>query len=240
MKVSVFLSPAEIESTDLPGSWVVVVDVLRATSTLVTAFHNGVRSVRPVANAHDAQELATMMVPPPLLGGEIGGFRVEGFDLGNSPLDYQSEVVANRDIIFSTTNGTRTLLKVRAAERVFMGAFLNAGALAGFLAEQNPERLIFACAGLHGHFSLEDAVCSGYIISQISGVELAGDAAVAAVELSQALGREGEALFRRAFHGRYLQDKGFEKDLVFCAQKSVFEEIPEFVVETGEIVLARM
>ncbi len=238
MKVSVFLSPAEIDKAQLPGSWVVLIDVLRATSTVVTAFHNGARSVRPVANASDARELARVMTPPPLLGGEIGGFRVDGFDLGNSPLEYKGDVVAGRHIILSTTNGTRTLLKVRSAARVFLGAFLNAAHLAAFLERKKPEQLIFACAGLHGYFSLEDAVCSGYIISHIQDAELANDAAVAVSLLSQKLGQAADAVFDHAFHGRYLRQNGFEEDLAFCAQRNVFEEIPEFLVETGEIVLA--
>ncbi len=239
MRISAFLSPAEIREDQLPGSWVVVVDVLRATSTLVTAFHHGIQSVRPVANAHDARELAKIMAPAPLLGGEQKGFRVEGFDCGNSPLEYAQDVVAGKRLIFSTTNGTRTLLKVRAASRIFLGAFLNARALAKFLEAREPSRLIFVCAGLHGYFSLEDAVSSGYIIKHISSGEPDNDGAVAAVAMAEKLGADEEGLFRKSFHGRYLLENGFERDVTFCAQKNIFEEIPEFVVETGEIILAR-
>ncbi len=240
MKISVFLSPVEIEADRLAGTWVVVVDVLRATSTVVTAFHHGVASVRPVANAHDARELAKMWHPRPILGGEEGGFRAEGFDLGNSPLEYTPEAVSGRRLIFSTTNGTRTLLKVRQAERVFLGAFLNARALAEFLEKQQPERVIFVCAGRHGHFSLEDAISSGYIIRQIQSADSADDGAAAAQALAEKFAEKESDFFQQSFHGRFLASHGFEADLRFCAQKNVFGEIPEFVVETGEIVLARL
>jgi 2-phosphosulfolactate phosphatase len=128
--------------------------------------------------------------------------------------------------------------KPKSPTRLTINAFLPASA-AESLKNQKPRHVVFACAGHHGHFCLEDAVCSGYIINQIPGVQFNNDGAVASKWLSRQWNKREKSLFLQTIHGRYLQKNGFGKDLEYCAQKDVFKEVPEFLVETGEIVLAR-
>ncbi|NOY79345.1 MAG: 2-phosphosulfolactate phosphatase [Calditrichaeota bacterium] len=238
MIVSAFLSPCEIDQAALRNSWVVVVDVLRATSTIATALHNGAVRIQPVASASRAREQARQVNDlPVLLGGEKDGFRIEGFDLGNSPLDYSPEKVKGQAIIFKTTNGTETFLRVKSASKILFGSFLNAKALSRFINTHRPEHLIFANSGLKGHFSLEDSVCSGYIINQLITPERENDGATACAALAQRFSDDTrQLLFERSKHGRYLKNNGFTADLEYCSRKDFLNIIPVFDEKQNGIV----
>jgi len=238
MTVSAFLSPCEINQALLAGSWVIVVDVLRATSTIATALHNGAARIQPAASALEARELAGRVKDiPVLLGGEKDGFRIDGFDFGNSPLEYVPEKVKGRAIIFKTTNGTKTFLRVKSADKILFGSFLNAKAISRFLNRQRPDRIIFANSGLKGYFSLEDAVCSGYIISQLSEQNPENDGATGCLALAKQLsGDVRKLLFEKSKHGKYLKNKGFAADLAYCSQKDLLQVVPVFDVEQNGIV----
>ena len=133
MRVEAVLTPAEIAllpRRDLSDATCVVFDVLRATSTILTALFNGATRVYPVGTTAEAFTLRDTRLPAALLGGERGGVRIEGFDLGNSPREYTPEIVSGRDIITTTTNGTVALRACAGARTVFAGALLNLRALA--------------------------------------------------------------------------------------------------------------
>jgi len=238
MIVSAFLSPCEIDRAALQNSWVVVVDVLRATSTIATALHNGAARIQPVASVSEARERAKHLKNVRvLLGGEKDGFRIEGFDLGNSPLDYSPENVKGQSIIFKTTNGTETFLRVKSAAKILFGSFLNARAIGRFLNRHRPDYLIFANSGLKGHFSLEDSVCSGYIINQLITPELENDGATACVALAQRFSDDTKyLLFEQSTHGHYLKNNGFTADLEYCSRKDCLNVIPVFDAEKNGIV----
>ncbi len=238
MIVSAFLSPCEIDQGRLRDSWVVVVDVLRATSTIVAALHNGAAGIQPVASASEAKERAKQLKNIPiLLGGEKNGFRIEGFDLGNSPLEYLPERVKGRVIIFKTTNGTETFLRVKLATKILFGSFLNASAISQFLSERRPDHIFFTNSGLKGHFSLEDSVCSGYIISQLLEPTIENDGAAACLALARQFSSDTrKLLFEQSEHGRYLKKKGFEADLEYCSQKDHLNVIPVFNAAQNEII----
>ncbi|TDA68546.1 MAG: 2-phosphosulfolactate phosphatase [Clostridia bacterium] len=211
----------------------VVIDVLRATSTMVTALANGCPAIIPAADPDEARALA--VAGGYLLGGERGGLPLPGFDLGNSPREYTPKTVAGRKVVLTTTNGTRALL-LAASPVVLVASFLNLPAAAGWLARRKGDVLI-SCAGTDGGFSLEDFACAGMLLDMIAkagnSLEL-GDGAVAA----RAVYRQWEGripdLLKSTGHGRRLDRLGLGADLEFCARVGRYAVVPQF--SHGEVV----
>lgn len=170
MNIDVLFKPGDINEGALKGKAAVVFDVLRATSTIVTALANGCRTVIPVEEIAEAIEIARALKEPAeniLLGGERGGERVPGFPHGNSPLEYTQEVVTGKVLVLTTTNGTRAIRRAaRDASVLFTGSLLNARAVAHELWRLQVDAAL-VCAGTNGHFSLEDALAAGVVIKEI-------------------------------------------------------------------------
>ncbi len=170
MKVEVLFSPADfgaLASRDLSGTVCVVFDILRATSTMVTALANGAEAVVPVLDIAEALALRHRR-PEVLLGGERGGRRIGRdltggveFDLGNSPREYTPERVRGKTIVSTTTNGTRALRACAGAKAVLAGSFLNLGATAAWLEHHRGERLLLVCSGTHEEPAWEDTLAAG-------------------------------------------------------------------------------
>jgi 2-phosphosulfolactate phosphatase len=159
--------PQLIAPEALAGGTVVVIDVLRATSTIAYALAAGARRVIPCGEVDEARRItAGLTEGGALLGGERGGLPIEGFDLGNSPCEYTPERVAGRTIVFTTTNGTRAMLRCRQAERAFLGAFVNLGALVDRL--RNAEQVHFLCAGTKEEITREDVLAAGAIVHRLT------------------------------------------------------------------------
>lgn len=219
----------------LPSQCAVVIDVLRATSTIVAALAAGAHGVIPVLTPEEAWALArTMPGQRALLGGERKAVRIPGFDLGNSPREYTPEAVAGKTIILTTTNGTRAVHAASAAARVFMGAITNAGAVARAIIREGRDPVII-CAGTRGSFSLEDALAAGLILAALPGAAAeAGydldadhdDQSLAALAIARDYrGRLEEAL-RRTHHGQDLISLGFAPDLDYCARLDATPIVP--------------
>lgn len=151
----------------LPGSILAVIDLLRASTTITRALDAGAAAVVPCLEPDDALQLREAGSHDPcLLGGERRGVLIAGFDLGNSPAEYTRETVAGRTILFTTTNGTRAVLRARGAERVLIGCLANRAALCDALAAAGrPVRLV--CAGTGGAVSLDDCLCAGAILDRL-------------------------------------------------------------------------
>lgn len=180
MKISVHLLPSLFEPAELAGSVAVILDILRASSTITTALHHGARYVVPFegidqalsfrdtdsfrnADRHAGPDQDAGGINCVLLGGERGGVKIEGFDLSNSPEDYAEHVVQGKVIGFTTTNGTRAMLRAAQAQSVIVGCFLNVAAVVSFAAEVDvPIHLI--CAGTDGSVTGEDVLCAGAIV----------------------------------------------------------------------------
>lgn len=207
------------------GEGVVVIDVLRATSTAITALAHGCRGLVPVTSPAAARrEAARLADERPLLGGERNGLRIKGFDLGNSPLEYRPEVVRDRVIIFCTTNGTQALLRAEKAARVFLAALLNASSVARRLKEEGRNWLFF-CAGSKGYFSWEDFVCAGLVLAALKELEpglALGDGARAALKLAAS----GQELL--GSHADYLRKLGLGADVDFCTRRDVYDVVPVY------------
>ena len=223
MYIDVILSPAEIASVlptrDLSGTTCVVFDVLRATSSMVTALAHGATEIYPVRTIEEALALKARMSGA-LLGGERNGDLIEGFDVGNSPLEYTDRVNGRR-IITTTTNGTIALRACDGAERVLVGAVLNIDAVAKVLRATWPARVLIVCAGTFADFALEDACGAGLLISYL-GAESLSDSAHAARLYPQPL-----VALRASQNGRVLVKSGRMADVEWCAQLSLLDVVGE-------------
>lgn len=237
MDVSLYTNTPELPESVVKGKHVVVVDVLRASSTIVHAFENGIERIIPVAEVEDATRLMpTLDRKKTLLGGEREGVKIEGFDLGNSPLEYAGKQVRGKTLIFSTSNGTVAIAQSAPARELLIGCFLNLGAVATHLISSRAKNVVVLCAGRLGHLSLEDFVCGGYLIERIVSGSRAktelNDGAVAAGRLAGCFEEVGEVV-RSCAHGRRLAELGFEADLDFCSRIDKYATVP--IVEDGRI-----
>lgn len=225
------------EGGDVPpsseGAAVVVVDILRATSTITTAFTNGARSVTPALTPDEARSVRDRS-PDTLLGGERGGVPIPGFDLGNSPREYTREVVAGRDIAFTTTNGTRLMRALASTGPLYIGSYLNLSSVCAAVADADADGLI-ACAGTHGAFTLDDALFAGACVARLRDrFDELTDAALAALSLWDAMGHDVAASTSATRHGRSLIELGFGADIEFCARIDVTDARP--VLSSGVVM----
>lgn len=229
MKAQVFFTTDEVDGQGLHDHTAVVIDVLRATSSIVAALAAGAQAVYPVVSTEDALKLATSMGRgDALLAGERRGLKVEGFDLGNSPRDFTAETVGGKRVVMSTTNGTRALIAAAPAARVLVASFLNLSAAAA--AAASAPRLAIVCAGREGRFSLDDVLCAGLLLGRLA--ERLGDAleleegARAALALAGAFGVD-EGVLADTAAGRSLADVGLAADVAWCARVDVHDLVPE-------------
>ncbi|HEX5176125.1 MAG TPA: 2-phosphosulfolactate phosphatase [Chthoniobacteraceae bacterium] len=228
MTIDVALSPAEIAllpARDLSNTLCVVFDVLRATSSMITALAHGAREIHPVRTIEEAHALKAEL-PDAILAGERHGDAIEGFDLGNSPLEYR-EAVGGRAIITTTTNGTMALCGCRAAADCFVGALLNLDALAHAIVARAPGSALLVCAGTFETFALEDALGAGLLIAQLvrSRVHVSlTDAALAVQSLADHTA-DFASLLRKTRNGRLLIEKGRAAEVEWCAQRSQYNVV---------------
>lgn len=224
MTIDAILNPAEIAllpARDLSAATCVVFDVLRATSSMITALAHGAREIWPVSTIEEALALKARC-PEGLLCGERHGERIDGFDLGNSPFEYRD--LEGRTIITTTTNGTVALRACAGASRVLAGALLNLGALASEIQRAEPEQLVLVCAGTFAEFALEDAYAAGSLMAALDGVGVPTDSAIAALSVSRNFKEPLDAL-RAARNGRALAAKGRGAEVEWCAQVSHFDTV---------------
>jgi 2-phosphosulfolactate phosphatase len=203
----------------------VVVDVLRASTTLTVALGHGARRVVPAATPEEAFALRRGL-PGSLLCGERDGRRIEGFDLGNSPFEYAVPVVAGRTLLFASTNGSLALRATAGARRRLLAGFVNLRAVEERLGAEPDVEVV--CAGKLGGFALEDAACAGLLCRRLlaRGARLEGGAAELASSLAPADAEEVRALVQGSSHGRYLRALGpeFARDVEFCAALDVLDQ----------------
>ena len=243
MKLDVVFTPVLLDKPNLQGNLCAVVDVLRATSTIVTALASGAAAVRPCLNVAEARREAAKMGPGrALLGGEEMGQLIPGFDLGNSPLEYMSEgTVSGKTIYFYTTNGTGAIRRARAesGQPTFIAALLNVSAACAAIAEAYQSRpgkgIAVICSGRYGKPSAEDIFCAGLIAAGVaSAVRCSGntpeltDSAAVAAGFAQASIERAHDVLCSSEHGRYLQSLGFEADLEFASRLDAFNAVPVF------------
>lgn len=238
LHVDVISTPDRLATANLTGRTAVVIDVLRATSTITQALSAGASAVIPASSPDEAVELKSRF-PDALLGGEIKGRKIPGFDLGNSPSEYTSGGLQGRTIIMTTSNGTKAIVGALKAgcESIILCCFLNLtavqDALVHMYTSSNLGDISIVCSGSHGEFSLEDFACAGALSGRLASSSIGPDVlltqeAQKAVELFRSYGADVGRILEDSPHGQYLKAIGFEKDLEFCARLDALSTVPYY------------
>ena len=232
MRIDVLFGVQQLTPTDVQGRVVAVIDVLRASTTIAAALANGARAVIPLESSEDvASRSKPIERSAVLLSGERRMLKMEGFDLGNSPVEHTREVVEGKTVLLTTTNGTGALLAVQGARDVVVASYVNLTAVCVMLraALRGDADVTIVCAGQDRQFALEDAACAGRYVYEITTrlqeTEV-NDAALAASLIDRKYGENLMRLFSTAAHGRALAAAGFEGDLAACAAVDSFPVIP--------------
>jgi 2-phosphosulfolactate phosphatase len=238
--VHVFLLPAFVDPASLQDGVAVVIDILRASTTIVHALAAGASSVLPFESVDDARAAAAgLPAGSALLGGERGGERIEGFDLGNSPLEYTPDVLSGKTVVFTTTNGTKALQQCRSAARVLIGAFVNRDALLRVLQEDGrPVHLV--CAGTDGHLTGEDILFAGEIAAELDPLEPDVQTQLA-IDYWQARSADPavfQGTIRSSRGGQNLLRLGMAADIDRAAECDLFDLVPEWDAQANRIVVA--
>lgn len=226
MRIDVAFTPAEAKGA-IGRRVVVVIDVLRATTTIAEALSSGATSVLPVASVDDAVRKADQIGRDAvLLCGERDAQPIRGFSLGNSPLEFVPDRVSGKTLVMTTTNGTRAILAAAGAEHCLMGSLTNLRAVADRIMEHD-EDVLLLCAGREGAFALEDAYCAGRIATLLRGHGRVrgNDGLRAALHLARR-GPASAGLLARTAAGRRLREIGREDDIEFCAVEDRHEVVP--------------
>lgn len=233
MRIDVLWTPSELVEISVRDRVAIVVDVLRAGSSVATALHHGARAIVPAASTEEALRITNSLGrDQAILCGERDGKRIDGFDLGNSPSEFTPSAVGDRTIVMTTTNGTRALMSVLGARVAYMGALVNLDAVAERLQEADGDPLI-VCAGRKGRVSIEDALCAGMLVKTYlqrrgsTDLEL-GDGAVAALALARQHAPVTSGFLRNAAGGRALEAVGHGEDIELCARVDSVPEVPVF------------
>lgn len=235
MKLFVYHTP-ELTPTDAVPDCAIVVDVLRATTTIAAALAAGAEAVQAFSDLDTLMAVSDRWpVEKRLRAGERGGAKVDGCDLGNSPLDCTPDVVQGRRLFISTTNGTRALQRVAAAPIVITATLVNRKAVVDYLCQQQPETIWIIGSGWEGSFSLEDTVCAGAVLQllcdeqwggQLPPAAIGNDEVIGAIALFQQWQSRLLELFRHASHGQRLLRLNGDADLAYCAQLDTLDVVP--------------
>ncbi len=220
MKVRVYFSPNTLDEIALRDKTIVVIDVLRASTTITYAMNAGAREVIPVSSVDQAMKIVgNLFSTLTMLCGERGGKRIEGFKLGNSPSEYTKEAVEGKSLILTTTNGAVALTKAKHARHCFVGSFVNISSVVRSLSELpdlEQTGLAIICSGREDDFSLEDATCAGMILTKLEeknlNIELS-DSARSVLSIYREYGNNIYGTLMQSDHGKYLTSIGFADDI---------------------------
>jgi 2-phosphosulfolactate phosphatase len=227
-KIEVIHTPALLPLYDLKGKVVVVIDILRATSTMCVAFKTGVNKILPVASPDECLMFKEFDF---IIAAERNAVKVPGFDMGNSPFEYENPFLAGKNIAFTTTNGTKAIkmAKQMGPEKILIGSFLNISALCRKIKESNKD-LVLLCSGWKDKYNLEDTLFAGAVIAHLGNedFEMKDDAALSAYFLFEQHQNNLEALVRRSSHAERFTLLHLQTDDVkFCLQQDTCAVVPE-------------
>ncbi len=228
-KLDVFFSLNSFNESELRDKTSVVIDVLRASTSIVTALMNGANAVIPVADMGEASKIAMNVNSEKyLLCGEKDGVKIDGYDLGNSPLEYTRKVVEGKKLIFNTTNGTKAIKKTFGSSNVCVASFLNVSAIVEYLKSQNKE-IILVCAGWKGRLAFEDILLAGNIIHKLSGGNIpdkSRDGVRVAFSLFEAYGDDLYSAILKTNHAERLKLLSDPDDIEYCCQTDITDVVP--------------
>jgi 2-phosphosulfolactate phosphatase len=229
--IDVCLSPDMMHLYPVKQDAIVVVDILRATSCMTTAFAHGVTSISPFAKLEDCLAVKAQGF---FTAGERDGAKVDGFDLGNSPFEYMSPALKGQKIAFTTTNGTQAIAKAIGAPEIVIASFLNLSAVAAHLREL-PYNILIVCAGWKGKVNMEDTLFAGALVEKLKeSISLACDAPLAAQHLYLRAKDNMLDFLKDSSHVRRLAKLNIHKDIEFCLTPDLYAVVPVF--ENGVLV----
>lgn len=231
MKIDIYATQNGVQEKELKDRTVVVVDVFRATTTIITALHNGCKEVIPVADIEEAIAFSRNYDKNTfLLGGERNIHKIDGFDLSNSPSEYTRQAVEGRIILMTTTNGTKAVKKTHEAKEVLIAGFVNVDAVASYLAQQSDD-IAFVCAGTDGKFSLEDILAVGAVLSRLKnrGKEIAlDDLGFVCVHMFEMYKNDIKSVLGETSHYRRLINEELENDIDVCLDVNSIPVVPVY------------
>ncbi len=232
-KLETFFSPALYDPSGKEDSIVVIIDILRATSSICTAFENGAVSIIPVAGIDEAREYK---VKGYQVAAERDGYVLDFADFGNSPFNFTREKVEGKTIVYSTTNGTGLINQASAAGTIVIGSFLNISSLVAWIKDQGKDVVLF-CAGWKNRFNLEDSVCAGAIAARLMESTLFSticDSTLAAIDLWSLAENDLHGYIDKAAQRSRLREKGLDDCIEFCLSIDFTKKIP--VIKNGILV----
>lgn len=226
-KVEVIHTPALLPLYDLKDKVVVVIDILRATTTMCVAFNTGVNKILPVASPDECLMFKEFDF---IIAAERNAVKVPGFDMGNSPFEYENPLIAGKNIAFTTTNGTKAIKMAKAMNphSILIGSFLNISALCRRIKESNKD-LILLCSGWKDKYNLEDTLYAGAVIHHLdNSYQMNDDASLSAYYLYQQHAHDLEALVRKSSHAERFTLLHLQTDDVkFCLQQDTMQIVPQ-------------
>ncbi len=239
MRAELFLIPGPVSEERLADKTLVAIDVLRASTTICQALQAGARAVIPVEQPGEAAEMrAKIGVEDTILGGERKGLKIENFDLGNSPFEYTEDIVKDKFVVLTTTNGTRIYSKAAPSNLKITAGLVNISRVTQKVKEAAKD-LIIICAGDEGDFSIEDTLCGGMLLHKLiieNNIEMElNDAASLALLLYRANSRSLKQTIARGEHGRLLADLGFGRDVELATETDSIPVLP--ILKDRRIIL---
>lgn len=236
MKIDVCFSPALYPAYHDPEAIVVVVDIFRATTTMAAAFSNGVRSIRPVATVEEAQAYKEKGW---LVGAERNVRRCDFADFGNSPFDYTPEKVAGKEIVFTTTNGTKAITIAQSAYRVVTGAFINLQAVADYCVGHK-RNVVVLCSGWQDKVNIEDTLFGGALVDLLVNTglyEKGSDSAVIAQDMWTTNKEDLLRYLAPTDHVARLKANHLDDSIPYCLMLSITDRVPELAIEEEILLL---
>lgn len=232
MKINVLFSNQYLDELYFTGKTAVVIDVLRATTVIATALKNGAKEVIPVSTVDFAMKVSgDAFRSQTLLCGERNTKMVEGFNLGNSPLEYKPDVVSGKSIILYTSNGSKSFVKAKFCENLYAACFNNLPAMVKYLANLDKDFEII-CAGTNGGFNLEDTICAGNMITELLKLKedlILSDSAYASITIFKNSTQSIAKRLSKTEHGKLLIENRFTDDIEECAKIGTNKVIPYYV-----------
>lgn len=228
-QLDVVILPQAVDEAYFQNKIVVVVDVLRASTCIITAFAHGAGGLIALKEPDEVKKMAVQLwEQQPLLCGEREGVALPGFNLANSPSEYTQEQVAGKLLLYTSSNGSQLMVKARQAARTVIASFINQQAVVQLLRKAE-ESICIACSGREGAFSLEDTACAGMIVEGLKDTFPINDSAHMAHVLYQHHANDLHGLLVHSLHGKYLASLGLHEDLAFASQVDRYSVVPELI-----------
>lgn len=228
MKIDIIITADDVKQEKICDKSIAVIDILRATSVMTTAIYNGCKAIIPVLTVKEAFRL-TDHKKEYILGGERNAVKINGFNFSNSPLEYTKDAVKDKILVMTTTNGTKAIRNCNTARNIIIAAMINAKSVAKKLIDLKND-IVIVNSGTDGQFSIDDFICSGYIIENImkntKEFELTDIAKVA--RYIYVNNKSIIDFIKHSAHYKVIKRLNFEKDLYYCCNKDIIDVVPEY------------